>query len=1686
MSATTTSSLKQLSRLVTEQGVLISDSVLSKELSDHRALIAQGLLAFPPPTSSSRAAFLQKWGGKLEKSGKLTQFLVHLSELIQVEEKETKNLLYTYLAGEFRGTKASLKKLIDDERYQGPLMNDIWQFYRAERLYLLQVIKEILCHSSNPGHPHQEQFQKEVDHWLEDDKFMKNLQAQLKSVIHESVPSIQTRGKYFNATNLQSWVHFSLREQAELVEIILLLATRYDQVQQTQARKELFCKLYQLFLEHGFGSKQNFSHLINDVSEDLVQAIGQLEALIMVYLIDLPSLTDHEGDTQSTQWQVSDFTEVEKLITSLGGSPCHGPIMIGWMLARFLVDGESSLAKYQYLGSRAVQLRVVHQLERILKNPVIVSNTTMRGIANGVCYSIVSALVSAFEPARMGLSTDIHSLALVLLKNEAVALDFWRQGSELGLGTHFTQLASSFPASLKPFCDLAEKIAGASEKSSEYVLDYLENMQQFCEPVESVSSQHIKARDTETWVSLMHRFPCGEDVDVKIPAGTIGILDGSTFKWRGQYNAWNYLFAEVDRLIKQISSGMSKIHSETLSNVTIITKLIRTIVKASPKVWSQIGLRAEKSLICLTEKVVQINNPPLELLTYCMETFAFLCQRNPVRIWQKLEEFSVFPHQLKSGLGESQSVEDINSGVIGHLLAQQECVNGEFPLTLAYLELLAVCLQSPEINATPSLVFVAQDLIPSFSNWRFSEPGDREIFGQKLLCLTKMVLESDSPHLKELNGLVCALLLKPAPLETMLNLIQTGDRMVQSLIEAQSSWEAGAGVELSALIDLAMLAFNALLIKAPDRALQDLSAHLCAPALGNRLHFSLTLAHYIYHLQSCDIPISAMKLLGTIARTFPMSLLACFGNDADAVKEILIYRLESQTEDIKLKISILDLFSDCVETQPGFIQHLIGQGQDNETGCLTLVVDLLKRMRQTEMKSKQDLHIAVITFIFRLWNQQMLSAVEHLKKQPSFWDDLTWILFETDQSGDNSNAKINATIFRVISAEIFAFGAKVDDGLKAVLEKLVAKNSNVLEQWCDCVLDGLPALNHQEMIVNDTFMPSSATSPSANNSATMDLLGAWKTFLIVFSNDQPVTLTPSQCHLIASKFIQAIRAQLDHNELNLRIITSLSEVCLVLMQKWQTKCADNMEAWMAKHAALLEHMSGKFDQLHPRSQSAVLAIASTALKTSSFKLERGEKSLLSWLEPTASITLKSLQMFELNQSKKGLEPHKELAHVPVLAVSLLRNLIHRLDDPSLWFDLFHKQVILQALLSQVHHCLHRQRDTNVILALLGLLSVMAKSEQGCQALLSSDLAQMIWLPLSEVKQANNEWVPVFQISLQFLVTLIRVGEHRAVENGVTVVTLLQEQLSTFLMAPNLSIQEEHIELTVTATSVISLLMNHYKQWHLLHSPSLVHFYQSVCSLLHTSICLLIRPSLLGMLIHRHNHGINASTQDDEDLRRVRRISSTDQDIEPPSNHQTVAIQNLLLECICGGLTMLRALCPDLVALLSDNVEDYGEWEQLLGIGFSSPTFEQNDGLTFGTLISISNLCIRNITRVDRSPSPSRGSPSSTGESQLDRKRVIIILEQSMSVMVSQALLFLSDPRHSSRDQQLVRRELGAELGSFTESIRRYVHRGAKSPQSGDKSPGGKTSGGGDGHLRLSKSDEDFMKFIATIVNTVFK
>ena len=138
----------------------------------------------------------------------------------------------------------------------------------------------------------------------------------------------------------------------------------------------------------------------------------------------------------------------------------------------------------------------------------------------------------------------------------------------------------------------------------------------------------------------------------------------------------------------------------------------------------------------------------------------------------------------------------------------------------------------------------------------------------------------------------------------------------------------------------------------------------------------------------------------------------------------------------------------------------------------------------------------------------------------------------------------------------------------------------------------------------------------------------------------------------------------------------------------------------------------------------------------------------------ATILRQSLFHFENGLESLDISsPAAPAFQVPILSISLMRNLVQRLsaasgEGPDCWYHILHRQVLVQSLLSRLHHSLRGQMHMDLVTAVLGLLIALAKTELGCSALLSSNLALMVWLPLSDVKQATKEWLPVFQLGIQ--------------------------------------------------------------------------------------------------------------------------------------------------------------------------------------------------------------------------------------------------------------------------------------------------------------------------------------------------
>lgn len=299
------------------------------------------------------------------------------------------------------------------------------------------------------------------------------------------------------------------------------------------------------------------------------------------------------------------------------------------------------------------------------------------------------------------------------------------------------------------------------------------------------------------------------------------------------------------------------------------------------------------------------------------------------------------------------------------------------------------------------------------------------------------------------------------------------------------------------------------------------------------------------------------------------------------------------------KVAMLDFFSACVESQPGFIQLLIdaknvqvininaekekaardltkGEKEQNErvslvsgSGCLDPILRLLK---ETKGKNLDELHLATINFVLSLWMHCRVVAISHLKTRDSFWTDLTWPLFEKSAAVTGTKGIISAGIFRIISSETYICGGKVDDGLMGVLEKFTEEKNNYFNMWCDVVLDS--AGDTTVDAANDASMFAKLRSYNKHHV----LFAAWKSFLVVLTKDQPVTMSPVQCHAVSSKLIYTVKRLVsstdrgDDDDDESRVLTSLAEFYLVLMQRWHTKCADSMEKWCGEQAELLEQV----------------------------------------------------------------------------------------------------------------------------------------------------------------------------------------------------------------------------------------------------------------------------------------------------------------------------------------------------------------------------------------------------------------------------------------------------------------------------------------------------------------------------------
>ena len=118
------------------------------------------------------------------------------------------------------------------------------------------------------------------------------------------------------------------------------------------------------------------------------------------------------------------------------------------------------------------------------------------------------------------------------------------------------------------------------------------------------------------------------------------------------------------------------------------------------------------------------------------------------------------------------------------------------------------------------------------------------------------------------------------------------------------------------------------------------------------------------------------------------------------------------------------------------------------------------------------------------------------------------------------------------------------------------------------------------------------------------------------------------------------------------------------------------------------------------------------------------------------------------------------------------------------YQILHQRSIIMILLSYTHHALLDGTNSQVVHSAFSLYLALSRDEEGVNSLLAQELSQLLWLPMSNInRKLDQDWIIVFNLALQLALNMLRKAKQHALEHILTVISLLQDQLTAFLSGP---------------------------------------------------------------------------------------------------------------------------------------------------------------------------------------------------------------------------------------------------------------------------------------------------------------
>ncbi|XP_064083813.1 nucleoporin NUP188-like [Macrobrachium nipponense] len=1557
--------------------ILPSDEVVGEELQLATQHLQLGLCAYEKPSGSH----YEDWAKSADIKPNEKEFVKKIFPLLNLTASQSWEILKLFLLNDFRG-EASLSEILGSQRDEETFLAQLWNFYLADRLHLLRCLRHIVANTANPNHPYQGLFRDFMHDVVDKDGTLgDSLVKQVMLCSRMVPPTVQTHGPHLPTHGSHNWLTHHL---AELREALATLLVYYGSTTHLPS-PDTFQKLLQLAQGGGLGGRAEIQDILRDSHRPLVEALDATHVLLLTLIINADSSTSNHSLCEAG-W----IKRLDPIMTGLGARTPHHAPLLAWAVLQLRAMGDylrSCSKTYHKLAQRALHGKVFSYLETSLNNPTIEGDELLLRLASSVVYSLVCAAAGCLDLERMGCLPELNSLAKTCLAQDPPASLFWTE-EDGATGLLLPPALEVFPQDVEPLLSLTTALALANPESCLKVIELLSELPNLTWVANEADFENISMRGTDCITkNTLQPLP-----SLTVPPRTEGKIVSNNppvIVWQTPCNAWQALLVFMRQLDQEFSRGVVVPDPKILATVCSTTKLLTAIHSTVPEQLPAFVHFVDQSL-ALLRRLSQAMRPPSSLVAALLEFLASVAADEPERIWSEIEgcpllPYFVAPQPVAGGKrGKSDPFLSYRAGGLRALVCGEEAASGSYPILKSYTKLLTQAIKGGVSGGSVGggIVFMSREVTGAIMCWCYKDYKERDSVLDECLTLLHHTLEASelNSYLRDL--VVHQLVDKSSAGQTLLSVVVNGASFESALNQPTHSPVSTHARRLTRTAQMGLSILHRLV--GEESSIGGLSQLLCAaptPGIalgGGRLmkgsgsppHLALTIALYVHQRLNPRLSYLALLTLTRFAQKLDVPLVACLGSEADGIRDALLRRLDSDTEDVGVKVALLRLLKASTTKQQGLTNAFLTPPEK----LLDPLTSLLTNPSSNE--TGQKLTLAIVELVDALWSEKYTTATAYFQDKEDFWDALGHPLI-SEKPGEMSDAVAGHTL-RILAHQLFASDTEPRDSLKNVMDKFCDPVKGNICQWSKHIIKHLESDSSSGSNVRELLLP------------------AWRDFLVVLVARAKTWLLTKQKITLASDILSGLVYQLDSRVMDEKATNLLAQLYLALVKHCGKQLVETTDCFKSLSKLLLLMQEAVMETpVHCHFMILGAALRMVTLTEASYE---SQDEVIVLLDPVLALVQQHGRL------AGSANPSVTSEAILNIATALLHQCLLRCHPDTAELHLNYSPVV-PALLHATEIYMQSGKD-DVVGELLRLIATLSRISHQSDDLSTDTLSSTLTLTIPPSKTSllsEVVWGVVWGV--------IREGV-RGVEGGVNIAAVHLSALCGSLAAPH-----RQPGLALATAALVTALAPHASLWIVTHAASYSQLTSAVTRCIHVTTHLLCTPRVVQLELSGQESGSYNRNA----------ISAADPTSSVISS-ATTAVLNNMLQVLCTCLSAIIALGPELTDLMCGPGIDVGAWTLFFHPSFRpvsahDPTAQPS----LASLTSVLDLFDSHASKESRGVSPCRSGAPEVG---LDTRVLATCAEQALLILLTQATLALMSPETPPRDALRVRHGLADEMNSF--------------------------------------------------------